>query len=284
MSSRYTMLDYKNEVKPVWCVGCGHFGVLNAVYQSLAMLQLPPEDVALISGIGCSSRLPGYVSTYGFNSIHGRALPIAIGAKIARPETTVLVITGDGDALSIGMGHFPHAARRNVDMTMIMMDNGIYGLTKGQVSPTLEEGAITKTTIYGNIDPPIDAVQLALGCDASFIARSTSLDPKHMAEMIVLGIRHKGFSLVHVLSPCVTFRGRDQYTWIRESTEPLPADYDPKDLRSALEAAYRKDKLCTGLIYQKERPDYGTLVKMLNEKAKAKGSPTLEEVAHQFSI
>ncbi len=250
MSDRYTQLDYKSYQKPVWCVGCGHFGILAGVYQAFATLQIPPEEIAMISGIGCSSRLPGYVRTYGFNAVHGRALPIAIGTKLARPETIVLAMTGDGDALSIGMGHFPHAARRNVDMTVIMMDNGIYGLTKGQVSPTLTEGEITKTTIYGNIDPPIDAARFALGCQTSFIARSSSLDPKHLAEMIVLGIRHKGFSFIHALSPCVTFRGRNQYSWIRENTEPLPENYDPHDFTSALDVVYGKGKLCTGVIYQ----------------------------------
>ncbi|MEW5807676.1 MAG: 2-oxoacid:ferredoxin oxidoreductase subunit beta [Acidobacteriota bacterium] len=284
MTVQYSPLDYRNDVKPVWCVGCGHFGVLNAVYQALATLQLPPENVALVSGIGCSSRLPGYVRTYGFNALHGRVLPIALGVKLARPETVVIGITGDGDALSIGMGHYPHAARRNIDITLIMMDNGIYGLTKGQVSPTLTEGEITKTTIYGNIDHPIDAVRFALGCQTSLIARSTSLDPKHMAEMIVRGIKHRGFSLVHVLSPCVTFRGREQYNWIREHTEPLPESHNPEDFRSALDAAYREDKLYTGLIYQEERDDYGSRVSALCERSQSKGILTLEELARQFLI
>ena len=145
----YSTKDYRSNLKPVWCPGCGDFAILNALYQALAKLQLPPEEVTTISGIGCSSRLPGYVKTYGFNSIHGRALPVAQGVKLARPETTVIAVAGDGDAFSIGGDHIPHTARRNINLTYIIMDNGIYGMTKGQSSPTTGETQKTKTTPYG---------------------------------------------------------------------------------------------------------------------------------------
>ncbi len=252
----YTVKDYKSDLKPVWCPGCGDFGVLNAIYQALANLKLAPENVIIASGIGCSSRLPGYVSTYGFNAIHGRALPVAQGAKLARPELTVLAVGGDGDGLSIGGGHFPHSARRNIDLTYIMLDNGIYGMTKGQLSPTSGGDQQTKTTPYGVIDDPMNPIKLALSYDASFIARGFSLNVKQSVDLIMKGITHPGFSFIQILSPCITFVGRDQGDIIRSLAEDLPEQYDPASLEQAWRVSNEQSKILMGVIYQKRRQVY----------------------------
>ena len=218
----YRARDYVSELKPIWCPGCGDFGVLNALSLACATLGLPPEKLAVISGIGCSGRIPGYMHTYGFHGIHGRALPVATGLKLARPELVVIVTMGDGDAYSIGGNHFLHAARRNLDLTCVIMDNRIYGMTKGQMSPTTPLDDVTSTTPYGSIDPPLNPLGLALASGATFVARGFSWDPKRLAVLMVRGIQHHGFSVIDVLSPCVTFRPedrtdlRDQLTWIKE--------------------------------------------------------------------
>src|SRR5512136_1162170 len=171
--------DFKSDLKPIWCPGCGDFGVVQAIYRALSAIGRPPHEIAFISGIGCSSRIPGYTNTYGFNSIHGRALPIASGVKLANPKQTVIVATGDGDCMAIGAGHFPHTAKRNVDITVLMMDNGIYGLTKGQTSPTSPHEMKTKSAYYGNQEIPGNPLALALAYQATFVARSFSANIAH---------------------------------------------------------------------------------------------------------
>ncbi|NMG31520.1 2-oxoacid:ferredoxin oxidoreductase subunit beta [Aromatoleum evansii] len=207
----YTAKDYKSEVKPIWCPGCGDYSVLAAITRALASMQLAPENVAVVSGIGCSSRIPAYTSVYGFHGVHGRALPVATGLKIARPDLTVLVTGGDGDGFSIGGNHFLHACRRNVDLTYIVMDNQVYGMTKGQASPTTEpdwEGS--KLTPDGAGIESFHPLVVALAAGANFVARCSSSDPNNVADIITQAIRHPGFSLVQVLSPCVTFRPEQQ--------------------------------------------------------------------------
>ena len=198
--TQLTMKDYKADLHPVWCPGCGDFGVVAAIYQALAKLNLDPDNTMVVSGIGCSSRLPGYVNTYSFNAIHGRAIPIATGIKVANPALTVLAVGGDGDGFAIGTQHFVHAARRNVDITYVCMDNSIYGLTKGHVSPTTPTDEVTKTSPYGNIEEPMNPVLMALACGATFIARSFSAEVKTSVELIAQGIEHPGFSFVHLIS------------------------------------------------------------------------------------
>jgi 2-oxoglutarate ferredoxin oxidoreductase subunit beta len=205
--------DYKSRVKPIWCPGCGHFAVLAAITRALAYLELPKDQVALISGIGCSSRLPAYVDSYGFHGLHGRALPLATGLKVARPELSVLVAGGDGDGFSIGGNHFLHACRRNIDLTYIVMDNRVYGMTKGQASPTTApDWAESKMTPHGTGVRRFQPAAIALAAGATFIARGYSGDPKGLTRMMVEAITHPGFSFLHVLSPCVTFRP-DQRSW-----------------------------------------------------------------------
>ncbi|MEZ7890566.1 MAG: 2-oxoacid:ferredoxin oxidoreductase subunit beta [Candidatus Wallbacteria bacterium] len=253
---KYTINDYKTPLKPIWCAGCGDYGVVNSVYRALNELQLAPENVALISGIGCSSRIPGYVSTYGFNTLHGRAIPIASGLKISSPETTVIVAGGDGDGFAIGGGHMPHVARRNIDMTYIVMDNQIYGLTKGQLSPTSELGLKTTTSMQGSVDTPINIVSLALSYNVSFIAQGFAGDMNTLASLIKQGIEHKGFSLIHVISPCVTYRGMDYFKKAKENCVQIQASHDPTNKVEAFKMAEAVDKHYIGVIYREERPTF----------------------------
>jgi 2-oxoglutarate ferredoxin oxidoreductase subunit beta len=270
MTEKLTAKDYMSSLKPIWCPGCGDFAVLGAVAKALSIMELPREKIAVVSGIGCSSRLPGYLQTYGFNAIHGRALPIAAGLKLARPDITVLAVGGDGDIFSIGGNHLPHVARRNIDLTCVVMDNGIYGLTKGQVSPTTPIGEKTVTTSYGSIDDPIQPLKLLLSYEASFVAQSTSVDPKHLVEMIVAAMKHKGFSFVNVRSPCVTYRGKEQYDIIRQRSkyiDKLP-DYDPTDMRKAWHHAITPEYISLGILYQKPRDTYAERQTKIRESAK----------------
>lgn len=282
-NKKYEPGDYKSGLKPIWCPGCGDFGVVNAIYRALAELQLPPENVALISGIGCSSRIPGYVSTYGFNTIHGRAIPIASGVKMASPNTTVIVAGGDGDGFAIGGGHMLHVARRNIDMTYIVMDNQIYGLTKGQLSPTSEFGLKTTTTPYGSIDTPLNIVSLALSYHVSFIARGFAGDINQLAKLIRLGIEHRGFALIHVISPCVTYRGMDHFKLMKEKCIPLPENfYDPTDKVEAFKVAENTEKLYTGVIYKERRTTFDENINKINQNISSSKKWTVDDILKQY--
>jgi 2-oxoglutarate ferredoxin oxidoreductase subunit beta len=244
--------DYKSGIRPTWCPGCGDYGALAALYQALAQLQLDPAKTVVVSGIGCSSRLPFFVQTYGFQTAHGRVLPVATGLKIANPELTVLAVGGDGDGFSIGGNHLVHAARRNPDITYVVMDNEVYGLTKGQTSPTSPLGFKTKSTPYGSPDVPINPMAWALASGISFAARGFSGNPKQLADLIVAGIRHPGFALVEALSPCPSFY--NTFDLWRSSIQDLPQDHDPGDRMQALTQAFRDDALPVGLFYRELRP------------------------------
>ena len=244
--------DYKSDIKPIWCPGCGDFAVLNAITKALAFLELPHENVALISGIGCSSRIAAYTSVYGFHGVHGRALALAAGLKAARRELTVLVAGGDGDGLSIGGNHFIHACRRNMDMTYIIMDNRVYGMTKGQASPTTAtDWTDSKLTPSGSGIRPFQPAQLALTAGASFIARGFTGDPNGLARMLVAAIEHPGFSFVQALSPCPTFRP-EQMNWKHQvrAFEEEPTS-DPMLAAQRIQA---DDDMSTGILYQTEVP------------------------------
>lgn len=249
-----TSNDYKSDVHPIWCPGCGDFGVLASFYKAIAELHIPPEQLVVVSGIGCSGRFPAFVNAYGLHGTHGRALPLATGVKMARPELHVVAAGGDGDAFSIGMGHVPHAIRRNVDITYIVMDNEIYGLTKGQASPTSPTGMERKASPYGTVETPINPLLLALACGATWVARGFSSKPKELTELIKQAMQHKGFSLLQVLSPCVTFY--DTYDHFKNVTKPLPADHSPADRASAMKYAMDEQNLYLGLYYQERRPTY----------------------------
>jgi 2-oxoglutarate ferredoxin oxidoreductase subunit beta len=244
--------DYKSAVKPTWCPGCGDFGVLASLYQAMAQLELDPANTLVVSGIGCSSRLPFFVQTYGFQTAHGRVLPVATGAKIANPELTVIAVGGDGDGFSIGGGHLAHAVRRNPDITYVVMDNEVYGLTKGQTSPTSPLGFKTKTTPFGSSDAPINPMAWVLASGVSFAARGFSGNPKHLAGLIVDAIQHPGFAFVQTMSPCPTFY--NTFDLWRGRIEDLPDDHDPRDRMQALAQAFRDDAIPLGLFYKELRP------------------------------
>jgi 2-oxoglutarate/2-oxoacid ferredoxin oxidoreductase subunit beta len=236
-SSQLTLADLKGKVDPDWCPGCGDFGVLSAIEKALVELQIPNHNVVAISGIGCSSNLPGFINTYGMHTLHGRALAVAAGLKLANHELTVLVTGGDGDGFGIGGNHFVHSMRRNVDLTYIVMDNQIYGLTTGQTSPTSRIGMKTKSMPFGNIEAPVNPISLALAAGATFIARGYSGDQKHLTELIKRGIEHKGFSFLDVFSPCVTYNHDNTYQWYRPRVKKLEDDpsYDPSVWITAME-------------------------------------------------
>ena len=243
-----TPKDYKSDVKPTWCPGCGDFGVLNAIYNSMASLKLPLDQTVVVSGIGCSSRLPHFVETFGFHSLHGRALPVAQGMKMARPDLTILAVGGDGDLFSIGAGHLIHAALRNIDITVVVMDNETYGLTKGQTSPTSPAGHTTKSTPYGLLASQFNPIATALSLNVSFVARGFSSKPKELAALIELGVKHHGFSFIHVLSPCPTFYNTMD-VW-KGSVTPISADHDTNNRSKAIELALETEKPFVGLFYQ----------------------------------
>jgi 2-oxoglutarate ferredoxin oxidoreductase subunit beta len=249
---------YQTDVKPVWCAGCGNFGVLSALTRkALPDLDIPGHRTFLVSGIGCSSRIPAYVNAYGLNSVHGRAVPIAQGAKLAKPELTVIAIGGDGDFFSIGAGHLPHAVRRNIDITCIMVNNFVYALTKGQVSPTTPylrrgEGPFLSREHYPPVDPLLDMVAYGASTGASFVAQGISTDVTHLAGLIEEAVRHPGFSFVSVITPCVTFDPQELFATIRsrasylvegepvrlpESSEDEPWPHDPSDIGLAFKLA-----------------------------------------------
>ncbi len=245
--------DFKSATKPVWCPGCGDFSVLSAITKALATLGLRPENVAVVSGIGCSSRIPAYTTCYGFHGVHGRALPAATGLKVARPDLTVLVASGDGDGYSIGGNHFLHACRRNVDLTYIVMDNHVYGMTKGQPSPTTEPDWSSKLAPRGSGLRVVQPLVIALASGANFIARAFSGDPNGVAALLVEAVRHPGFSFVEVLSPCVTFRP-EQRGW-KDAVRPAPVAPTDDPARAA-RRLMTDDGFNIGVLYRGNRKPY----------------------------
>ena len=232
-----TLPELKGKADPDWCPGCGDFGVLAALQKAVVELQVEPRNIVTISGIGCSSNLPGYINTYGMHTLHGRALAVATGVKLANHDLTVVVTGGDGDGFGIGGNHFVHTMRRNVDLVYLAMDNQIYGLTTGQVSPTSRVGMKTKSTPFGSVEGPINPISLALAAGATFIARGFSGEQKHLTELIKQAIRHKGFAFIDVFSPCVTYNHDNTYPWFKQRVKKLEDDssYDSSNWLMAME-------------------------------------------------
>jgi 2-oxoglutarate ferredoxin oxidoreductase subunit beta len=259
------------------------FGVLSSVHKAMAELQLVPWETVVISGIGCSSRLPGYVQTYGFNSLHGRALTLATGVKVARPELNVIAFGGDGDGFAIGGNHFMHAARRNLDLAYIVMDNEIYGLTKGQAAPTTPTGDTTKSTQYGNPEPAVDPCELAISVGATWVGRAFSGDPKALVALMVKAMKHHGFAFLNVISPCVTWRGDDQFKTLRAKLKSLPADHDPTDRAAAMRYTREGDVLTTGVLYEVHEPSLLDRLGEVKVKAsKGRPAPTTRQLLERF--
>jgi 2-oxoglutarate/2-oxoacid ferredoxin oxidoreductase subunit beta len=249
----WTPQDYKSDYKPIWCPGCGDYSVLSSVTKAFAMLQLRPEDTVVVSGIGCSSRIPAYTSCYGFHGVHGRSLAAATGLKVARPDLTVVVAGGDGDGYSIGGNHFLHACRRNVDMTYIVMDNHVYGMTKGQPSPTTEPDWSSKLSPGGTGLRTFHPLVIALAAGANFVARAFAGDPNGTADMLAEAIRTPGFSFVEILSPCVTFRP-EQRDW-KKIVHPASVQWTDDPARAA-RRVMTDDGFNVGVLYKGDRPPY----------------------------
>jgi 2-oxoglutarate ferredoxin oxidoreductase subunit beta len=253
-SAALTPQQFKSDVKPVWCPGCGDYTVLSSITKALAALGLRPESVAIVSGIGCSSRIPAYTTCYGFHGVHGRALAAATGLKVARPDLTVIAAGGDGDGYSIGGNHFLHACRRNVDMTYVVMDNRVYGMTKGQPSPTTEpDWGSSKLSPHGTGLREFHPLVIALASGANFIARAFSGDPNGTADLIAQAVRHPGFSFIEVLSPCVTFRP-EQRAW-KEAARPAPVAFTDDPARAA-RRLMTDDGFNIGVLYAGHRKVY----------------------------
>ena len=254
-----TAKDFKSNIDPDWCAGCGDFGVLNALQRACAELGLRPHQILTVSGIGCSSNMPGYIHAYGMHTLHGRSLAVATGAKMANHELTVIATGGDGDGYGIGGNHFTHTARRNVDLTYMVMNNQIYGLTTGQVSPTSTPGMKTKSTPFGSVEYPINPLTSAIMNGATFVARGFSGDIKQLTDLMKKAITHKGFSLVDIFSPCVTFNLDNTNAFFKERIKKLEdEDHDTSDWKAACEKAMLwGDEIYTGLFF--ERDDRQTL-------------------------
>ena len=252
--------------KPAWCPGCGNFGILTALKNALVTLEIEPYRVLMVSGIGQAGKLPHYTKGNVLNVLHGRALPAANGAKIANPELIVIAVGGDGDGYGEGGNHFINTVRRNHDITYLVHNNQVYGLTKGQASPTSDYGFVTKTTPQG-ADIPLNPIALAIAAGASFVARSFAGDMEHLAQLIVSGIQHHGFALIDVLQPCVSFNQKNTYAWYRERVYKLEGNgYDPGNKMAAFEKAQEwGDKIPIGVIYKGEKPTYEERLPALKE-------------------
>lgn len=258
-----TLQDFKTDEKSWWCPGCGDFGVLAALQKTLVALDRRPEDMAIVAGIGCSGKIGNYVNSYNFHVVHGRTLPTAMGMKLANRNLTVLAVGGDGDGFAIGMGHFAHALRRNVNITYIVMDNHIYGLTKGQNSPTSDKGAKVKATPFGSIEQPVRPLSMAVIGGATFVAQGFSSWQPQLADILRQAIEHEGFSFVNVISPCVTFNKVNTYDWYKKNLRNLADDpgYVPDDRNRALQVLTAEDEMVAGILYRRDDlPTYEELV------------------------
>lgn len=247
--------DYRSKSLPTWCPGCGYFSMAEGFTFALNRLGINFKDVVVVSGIGCASRFPFFVSTYGFHTLHGRTLPVATGVKLANDALTVVAVGGDGDAFAIGGGHIPHAARRNINLTYMVFDNGIYGLTKGQTSPTSALGFKTSTTPFENGDEPLHPLMMLLSYRASWVGQAYAGRPHHLADMIAEAMSHQGFSYLHILSPCVTFDKTDKtYANLGMQVRDLPEDHDSSNLMAAMALASHDDAPALGVYFKEERP------------------------------
>jgi 2-oxoglutarate ferredoxin oxidoreductase subunit beta len=273
-----SLKDFESDIRPDWCPGCGDFGVLAALKDALVSLKIPPHNTVIVSGIGCSSNLPGYIKAYGFHGLHGRPVPVALGIKNSNPELTVIVTAGDGDEYGIGFNHVVHAARRNDNIVEIVMNNEIYGLTTGQLSPTSRMGQITKTTPYGSVYRPLNPLTSIMGVGGTFVSRGFSGQPKHLSWIIQEAIKHRGFALVDVISPCVTWF--DIYDEVKKQVFKLEdSGHDPSDLTKALQMAGTDKGIPIGIFYRRE--DVPTFQEMLQQQIgnnpATKGVKTLDK-------
>jgi len=263
-------LDYRTTQLPTWCPGCGYFGITHAIVQTCNELNIQQKDTCVVSGIGCAGRFPIFMEAYGFHTLHGRSVPIASGVKLANENLTVFSVGGDGDMLGIGGGHLPHIARKNIDITVFLFDNAIYGLTKGQSSCTTALGQKTNSHPSGNPDTPLKPVSLALAYGASFVARGFAGDVSGMKEIIKSAITHKGFSFIHLLTPCVTFDKINTWDKMRESCFNIRPSHDVEKHEAAVRLSEDK-RLYLGVFYQdKNRLSYQDHLRSIHRSSEAK--------------
>jgi len=275
---------HRSDLKPVWCPGCGDYGVIAGLGQAIDVLGYEGHRIVFVSGIGCSSRLPYFFNTYGFHTIHGRAAAVALGVKMGNPDMRVILVGGDGDFFSIGTNHFIHTARRNLDILAICMDNSIYGLTKGQLSPTSGIDFVTASSPYGSVEPPLKPLALALTCGATFVAQCYSANIKHLKATLIEAERHPGFSFVNVISPCLTFNKQKSFAYYKKRIS-VSEEEVKTDLAEALTFILAQDaQSVLGTFYQVERPTYdGSQAAMAEAVAKERGVPTMVELIEAFA-
>ncbi len=267
-----TIEDYKSHDPIAWCPGCGNFGILAAMKKALVALELRPQDICMVSGIGQAAKLPHYLKGNVFNGLHGRTLPVATGIHLANPELKVIAIGGDGDGYAEGGNHFLHALRRNPHITYIVHDNQVFGLTRGQTSPTSDAGYVSTTTPWGQIAGSFNPIAVAIALDASFVARGFAGNIEQLSQLIQEGIRTEGFALIDVLQPCVTFNKVNTFKWYSERVYKLEEGYDPHDRAAAFAKAYEwGDRIPTGVIYRGSRASYSSLLASTRPKANPVG-------------
>jgi 2-oxoglutarate ferredoxin oxidoreductase subunit beta len=284
MAAVLTPKDFATATPAWWCPGCGDYGVLSALKSALAELGREPKDVAFVSGIGCSGKISGYLHAYAFHGVHGRALPVATAVKLGNRDLTVIAAGGDGDGYAIGAGHFLHAVRRNANITYVVMDNQTYGLTKGQSSPTSATGNVTSTSPQGNPDAPINGLAVALAAGGSFLARGFSAHPKKLVDLLKTAILFEGFSVVEVMSPCVTYNKINTFAWFKEHTHYVDdaPGYDPADRGAAFAALTAEGSIPLGILYRKPRPTFEQLLPLPDRPLSALDlDPTAELAALQ---
>lgn len=283
MEEQDRFCDYLSGVSPVWCPGCGYYGILTSLVEGISSLDIPTNEIALVSGIGCASRLPYFVKAYGFHGIHGRTLPIASGVKTANPELTVIAVAGDGDGLAIGGGHLPHSARNNVDLTYILFNNAIYGMTKGQFSPTTVLSSVTKTSPFGLGGAPMNPTALAILYGATYVARGFSVKKEQTKDLIVQGIEHRGFSFIEIMSSCSSFNTTDMnVARIIKNIEEVPEGHNPEDPMAALRLATDEEKIYLGLFRRSQAPTSEDKFQEIQGRFQGKGPVTLEDLMQQF--
>lgn len=255
MSTQHTIQDFETHVFPTWCPGCGDFGIWTALKQALVQLKLPPHRVVVVFGIGCSGNQANFVRAYGFHGLHGRALPLAEGIALANHGLATIVVGGDGDGYGEGMAHFIHTMRANPNLTYLVHDNQVYGLTKGQTSPTTATGAATPSTPAGAPDMPANPLALALAANCGFVARGFAGDVTHLTQLIVAGIRHRGFSLIDMLQPCVTFNKLNTYAWFYDRVVKLATlEHNPADKAAAWRQTQNEKHIPIGVFYERKQP------------------------------
>ncbi|MEO5345305.1 MAG: thiamine pyrophosphate-dependent enzyme [Magnetococcus sp. YQC-9] len=261
-------LEYRSKSLPTWCPGCGYFAIVEGLTHACNEMGIPRDNAVVVSGIGCSSRFPFFVNLYGFHTLHGRVLPVATGIKTANDRLTVIGVGGDGDGFAIGGGHIAHAVKRNVDITYLLFDNGIYGLTKGQTSPTSAVGLKTTTTPFENPERPLNPLMMLLSYGASWVGQAYAGQPDHLREMITQAISHRGFSYLHILSPCVTFdKTSKTYVNLGMQVRDMPENHDPGDLIAAMRLALEQENPALGLLYQQFRPTLNDTFEQVIAKA-----------------